>query len=196
MSSCPHSLTNCLTYIIIWKYFRYLKEFRVEQCQQFLQHKCNQHKPYTCFHWHFNNQRRRRPVRRRDGTFNYSPEIYCAQYDESTGICPDGDELVSIFRPISIFNLRLDSWIRWKSICVVIRTVRIILYLSLSLIQLSVPTSSGWRCRKKVPSPLLQDLYVRSRHWRPRSVHEERCSLRLRSRSARFEVSSKVTVSC
>ncbi|GIX96206.1 RING finger protein unkempt [Caerostris extrusa] len=73
-------------------HYTYLKEFRVEQCPLFQQHKCTQHKPFTCFYWHFNNQRRRRPVRRRDGTFNYSPDVYCSKYDETTGICPDGDE--------------------------------------------------------------------------------------------------------
>lgn len=71
---------------------RYLKEFRVEQCKAFLQHKCNQHRPFTCFHWHFMNQRRRRPVKRRDGTFNYSPDVYCTVYDETTGVCPNGDK--------------------------------------------------------------------------------------------------------
>ena len=74
--------------------FRYLKEFRTQQCPLFLQHKCTQHRPFTCFHWHFLNQRRRRPVRRRDGTFNYSPDAYCTKYDETTGICPEGDEWV------------------------------------------------------------------------------------------------------
>ncbi|XP_060522214.1 RING finger protein unkempt homolog isoform X4 [Cylas formicarius] len=73
-------------------HYSYLKEFRVEQCPLFLQHKCTQHRPFTCFHWHFMNQRRRRPVRRRDGTFNYSADNYCTKYDETTGICPDGDE--------------------------------------------------------------------------------------------------------
>lgn len=73
-------------------YFRYLKEFRVEQCSLFPQHKCQQHRPFTCFNWHFPNQRRRRPIRRRDGTFNYSPDSYCTKYDETTGTCPDGDE--------------------------------------------------------------------------------------------------------
>ncbi|KAF0881240.1 UNK protein, partial [Crocuta crocuta] len=71
--------------------FRYLKEFRTEQCALFVQHKCAQHRPFTCFHWHFLNQRRRRPLRRRDGTFNYSPDVYCAKYDEARGVCPDGD---------------------------------------------------------------------------------------------------------
>ncbi|GBN40161.1 Putative E3 ubiquitin-protein ligase UNKL [Araneus ventricosus] len=72
-------------------HYTYLKEFRVEQCLLFLQHKCTQHKPFTCFYWHFMNQRHRRAVRRRDGTFNYSPDVYCSKYDETTGICPDGD---------------------------------------------------------------------------------------------------------
>lgn len=72
--------------------FRYLKEFRTEQCSLFVQHKCTQHRPFTCFHWHFLNQRRRRPLRRRDGTFNYSPDVYCSKYDEASGVCPDGDE--------------------------------------------------------------------------------------------------------
>lgn len=64
----------------------------MDQCPLFVQHKCTQHKPFTCFHWHFKNQRRRRPVRAaRDGTFNYSPDVYCTSYDETTGICPEGD---------------------------------------------------------------------------------------------------------
>lgn len=77
---------------IQWFHSSYLKEFRVEQCTSFLQHKCNQHRPFVCFNWHFMNQRRRRPVRKRDGTFNYSADNYCVKYDETTGICPDGDE--------------------------------------------------------------------------------------------------------
>lgn len=84
-----------LWWLFCWNtvlFCRYLKEFRVEQCPLFLQHKCTQHRPFTCFHWHFMNQRRRRPVRRRDGTFNYSADNYCTKYDETTGICPDGDE--------------------------------------------------------------------------------------------------------
>lgn len=31
-------------------------------------------------------------MKRRDGTFNYSPDVYCSLYDENTGICPNGDE--------------------------------------------------------------------------------------------------------
>ncbi|XP_076998382.1 putative E3 ubiquitin-protein ligase UNKL isoform X1 [Tamandua tetradactyla] len=79
-------------------HYRYLKEFRTEQCSLFLQHKCAQHRPFTCFHWHFLNQRRRRPLRRRDGTFNYSPDVYCAKYDEASGVCPDGDECPYLHR--------------------------------------------------------------------------------------------------
>nr|XP_045368796.1 putative E3 ubiquitin-protein ligase UNKL isoform X4 [Camelus bactrianus] len=78
--------------------FRYLKEFRTEQCSLFVQHKCTQHRPFTCFHWHFLNQRRRRPLRRRDGTFNYSPDVYCSKYDEASGVCPDGDECPYLHR--------------------------------------------------------------------------------------------------
>jgi hypothetical protein len=73
-------------------HYKYLKEFRVEQCPMFLQHKCQQHRPFTCFNWHFQNQQRRRPVRRKDGTFNYNADVYCTKYDETTGICPDGEE--------------------------------------------------------------------------------------------------------
>ncbi|XP_068555829.1 putative E3 ubiquitin-protein ligase UNKL isoform X6 [Anas acuta] len=80
--------------LLLW----YLKEFRTEQCPLFLQHKCTQHRPFTCFHWHFLNQRRRRPIRRRDGTFNYSPDVYCTKYDETTGICPDGDDCAYLHR--------------------------------------------------------------------------------------------------
>ena len=70
---------------------RYLKEFRVDQCPLFLQHKCQQHRPFTCFNWHFQNQKRRRPLRKADGTFNYSADVYCSKYDETTGHCPDFD---------------------------------------------------------------------------------------------------------
>uniref|UniRef100_A0A3B3BTU5 Unk zinc finger n=1 Tax=Oryzias melastigma TaxID=30732 RepID=A0A3B3BTU5_ORYME len=76
----------------------YLKEFRTEQCPLFVQHKCTQHRPFSCFHWHFLNQRRRRPIRRRDGTFNYSPDVYCTKYDEGTGTCPDGDSCPFLHR--------------------------------------------------------------------------------------------------
>ncbi|XP_059010738.1 putative E3 ubiquitin-protein ligase UNKL isoform X4 [Mustela lutreola] len=79
-------------------HYRYLKEFRTEQCSLFVQHKCAQHRPFTCFHWHFLNQRRRRPLRRRDGTFNYSPDVYCSKYDEASGVCPDGDECPYLHR--------------------------------------------------------------------------------------------------
>lgn len=45
-------------YVVI--FFSYLNEFRVEACPLFKQHQCQQHRPYTCFNWHFANQRRRR----------------------------------------------------------------------------------------------------------------------------------------
>ncbi|KAL5473876.1 hypothetical protein EMCRGX_G028440 [Ephydatia muelleri] len=79
-------------------HYSYLKEFRTEQCKAFLQHKCNQHRPFTCFNWHFVNQRRRRSVKRRDGSFNYSPDIYCNLYDENTGICPNGEDCPYLHR--------------------------------------------------------------------------------------------------
>lgn len=49
------------------------------------------------------NQRRRRPVRKRDGTFNYSADNYCVKYDETTGVCPDGDEWVNLKSKIVTF---------------------------------------------------------------------------------------------
>lgn len=79
-------------------HFAYMFKFRVEQCPLFLQHKCTQHRPFTCFHWHFQNQRRRKPIRRRDGSLNYSADEYCTKYDETTGICPDGDECSFLHR--------------------------------------------------------------------------------------------------
>ncbi|XP_041473345.1 RING finger protein unkempt homolog isoform X2 [Lytechinus variegatus] len=79
-------------------HYTYLKEFRTQQCQDFLQHKCPNHRPFTCFHWHFLNQRRRRPIRKRDGTFNYSPDIYCSKYDETSGLCEDRDECPYLHR--------------------------------------------------------------------------------------------------
>ncbi|XP_044008883.1 putative E3 ubiquitin-protein ligase UNKL isoform X2 [Aphidius gifuensis] len=79
-------------------HYTYLKEFRVEQCPLFIQRKCTQHRPFTCFNWHFMNQRRRRPVRKRDRTFNYSADNYCTKYDETTGICSDGDDCPFLHR--------------------------------------------------------------------------------------------------
>jgi len=75
---------------VFWN-ISYLKSFRTEQCKEFTQHRCNQRRPYTCFNWHFPNQRRRRPIRKRDGSFNYSAKEYCSLYNESNGICPNGD---------------------------------------------------------------------------------------------------------
>lgn len=98
--SCSASYSFVIISPLIYSFVfccRYLKEFRTQQCELFLQHKCQQHRPFTCFHWHFLNQRRRRPMKKRDGTFSYSPDIYCTKYDETTGICPDGDEWVLTF---------------------------------------------------------------------------------------------------
>jgi hypothetical protein len=50
------------------------------------------HRPFSCFYWHFQNQRRRRPFRRTDGTFSHDPDFYCNDYDEQSGVCPNGDE--------------------------------------------------------------------------------------------------------
>ncbi|CAE1293516.1 UNKL [Acanthosepion pharaonis] len=80
------------------QHYAYLKEFRTQQCPLFLQHKCTQHRPFTCFNWHFMNQRRRRPIRRRDGSFNYSPDNYCTKYDEATGHCQDGEDCPFLHR--------------------------------------------------------------------------------------------------
>lgn len=79
-------------------HYTYLRDFRTKQCPDFLLHKCTQHRPFTCFNWHFSNQKRRRPNKRRDGTFNYSSDNYCSKYDETTGICPDGEECSSLHR--------------------------------------------------------------------------------------------------
>ncbi|PAA57125.1 hypothetical protein BOX15_Mlig030718g1 [Macrostomum lignano] len=73
------------------QHLNYLRDFRTQQCPLFANHKCTQHKPFTCFHWHFPNQRRRRPLRKADGTFTYSPDVYCDKYDETRGECPNAD---------------------------------------------------------------------------------------------------------
>ncbi|CAL8071354.1 unnamed protein product [Calicophoron daubneyi] len=74
------------------RHLKYLNEFRTQQCVLFLEQQCQYHRPYTCFHWHFPNQKRRRPFKRPDGTFNYNPDVYCDKYDETTGTCVDGDD--------------------------------------------------------------------------------------------------------
>ncbi|XP_077979580.1 RING finger protein unkempt homolog isoform X2 [Glandiceps talaboti] len=99
-------------------HYTYLKEFRTQQCPDFLQHKCQNHRPFTCFHWHFMNQRRRRPIRKRDGTFNYSPDVYCPRYDETTGICPEGDECLFLHRPAGDVERRYHLRYYKTGICV------------------------------------------------------------------------------
>lgn len=79
---------------------RYLRDFRVDQCPYFPNYKCEHHKPYTCFYWHFPNQRRRRPTLTPDATFNYSPDAYCVKYDEILGICPSHDECPFLHRTL------------------------------------------------------------------------------------------------
>ncbi|CAF0734853.1 unnamed protein product [Didymodactylos carnosus] len=79
-------------------HLNYLSSFRVDQCQLFLQHKCTQHRPFTCFHWHFMNQRRRRPLRHKDGTFCHDPDFYCDKYDEQSGVCCNGEECQFLHR--------------------------------------------------------------------------------------------------
>ncbi|CAH8543748.1 unnamed protein product [Schistosoma turkestanicum] len=74
------------------RHLKYLNEFRTQQCLLFIEQQCQFHRPYTCFHWHFPNQKRRRPFKRPDGTFNYNPDVYCDKYDETSGSCADGDE--------------------------------------------------------------------------------------------------------
>ncbi|CDW52014.1 hypothetical protein TTRE_0000027301 [Trichuris trichiura] len=80
------------------EHLTYLQDFRVDPCTLFKQHTCQNHRPYTCFSWHFVNQRRRRCILRNDGTFNYSPDIYCVKYDENTGVCPDDDRCPFLHR--------------------------------------------------------------------------------------------------
>lgn len=71
----------------------YLHNFRVHQCKLFLQRKCNRHKPFTCFNWHFKSQKRRQPfINKSTGRFNYNPDIYCTVYNEQTGECPNIDK--------------------------------------------------------------------------------------------------------
>lgn len=50
------------------------------------------HRPFQCFYWHFQNQRRRRPFRRKDGSISYDSDFYCNDYDEQAGVCANGDE--------------------------------------------------------------------------------------------------------
>ncbi|CAN7990719.1 unnamed protein product, partial [Ixodes hexagonus] len=79
---------------------RYLQDFRVEQCPYFPNYKCQNHKPYTCFYWHFPNQRRRRPTLTPEGMFNYSPDVYCNKYDEITGVCSGRDDCTFLHRTL------------------------------------------------------------------------------------------------
>lgn len=63
------------------------------------------------------NQRRRRPKKKRDGTFNYSPDVYCSQYDETTGICPSGDEcVINMFCNLHLYDLLWFTF-GWSIVC-------------------------------------------------------------------------------
>ncbi len=66
------------------------------------------HRPFSCFYWHFQNQRRRRPFRRKDGTFSYDPDFYCNDYDEQSGVCPNGDEYV-LNKRFSLFSIVFEN---------------------------------------------------------------------------------------
>ncbi|UMM20474.1 hypothetical protein L5515_015736 [Caenorhabditis briggsae] len=68
-----------------------IEKFRVDHCMLFEQRKCHNHKPFTCFNWHYENQRRRVPILNPDGSFNYSPDVYCNEYEEKNGVCSNGD---------------------------------------------------------------------------------------------------------
>ncbi|CAN7999873.1 unnamed protein product [Ixodes pacificus] len=97
---------------------RYLRDFRVEQCPYFPNYKCQNHKPYTCFYWHFPNQRRRRPTLTLDGAFNYSPDVYCATYDEITGVCPSRDDCSFLHRTLGDTERRYHPRYYKTVICV------------------------------------------------------------------------------
>merc|ERR1719384_1037563 len=99
-------------------HYKYLKEFRVDQCPLFLQHKCQQHRPFTCFNWHFQNQKRRRPLLRRAQQFNYSADIYCEKYDETTGLCPVGDDCPHLHRTAGDTERRYHLWYYKTGMCV------------------------------------------------------------------------------
>jgi len=96
----------------------YLSEFRVNQCQLFLQHKCNNHRPFTCFHWHFKNQRRRQSKILDNGQFNYSPDIYCTDYNETTGECPKGDSCPYLHRNTNDTERRYHLRYFKTSVCI------------------------------------------------------------------------------
>lgn len=88
---------------------RYLRDFRVERCPCFADHRCQQHRPYTCFYWHFPNQRRRRLSLSAQGAFSYSPDVYCSQYDEIRGVCPNGDQCPFLHRTVGDSERRYHS---------------------------------------------------------------------------------------
>lgn len=68
-------------------HLRHLHYFRVYQCPLFVFKKCPHHKPHTCFHWHYENQRRRNPY---SSKTLYDPNSYCNRYNEAIGCCSHG----------------------------------------------------------------------------------------------------------
>lgn len=135
---------------------RYLKEFRTQQCPLFLQHKCTQHRPYTCFHWHFMNQRRRRPIRKKDGTYNYSPDVYCTKYDETTGICPDGDEWVLLNFGGSMV-LHTGTWLQY-TYANVLQNAQLLI--RLEYMTCNVLLWSHWGCIRQLSCPMWFHLLI------------------------------------
>ncbi|OAF66546.1 hypothetical protein A3Q56_05721 [Intoshia linei] len=77
---------------------KYLTQFRVNQCVAFLHHKCTEHRPFVCFNWHFQNQKRRKSVLTKENMFNYDANVYCTKYDENTGACPNNSECPYLHR--------------------------------------------------------------------------------------------------
>ena len=98
---------------------RYLNNFRVNQCKLFIQRKCNKHRPFTCFDWHFKNQRRRQPfINHETGKFNYSPDIYCTQYNETSGECENGESCPYLHRNTGDTERRYHLRYFKTSICI------------------------------------------------------------------------------
>lgn len=75
-----------------------LEKYRVDHCELFATRQCQKHRPFNCFHWHYGNQRRRKPELRPDGSFSYSPDVYCSDYDEKSGRCKNGDQCKYLHR--------------------------------------------------------------------------------------------------
>ena len=99
-------------------HFQYINEFRCTKCELFEKGKCKLSKPYTCFNWHFNNHRRRKPTKDLDGNFNYSPDIPCTYYNLASGVCPKGDICPYLHRNYGETERRYHPRYYKTSICV------------------------------------------------------------------------------